>query len=104
MKSTKGVIYILTNPSFPQYIKIGFAKDVKKRLDSLNSSSAIPFAFRIYATYEVEMVHAKFSSRKRGRGFKINQTGYKSNGISRFYNRTDKNMRQYSKGLSSIEE
>ena len=54
MKSTTGVIYILTNPSFPQYIKIGYAKDVKKRLDSLNSSSAIPFAFRIYATYEVE--------------------------------------------------
>ena len=53
---------------------------------------------------EEEMVHAKFSSRKRGKGFKINQTGYKSNGISRFYNRTDKNMRQYSKGLSSIEE
>lgn len=54
MKSTTGVIYILTNPSFPQYIKIGYAKDVQKRLDTLNSSTAIPFAFRIYATYEVE--------------------------------------------------
>lgn len=50
----KGVIYIFTNPSFPQYIKIGYATDVKQRLDELNSSTAVPFAFRIYATYEVD--------------------------------------------------
>ena len=31
-----------------------YAKDVKQRLDVLNSSSAVPFAFRIYATYEVD--------------------------------------------------
>ena len=49
-----GYIYILTNPSFPQYVKIGYATDVKQRLDSLNSSSAVPFAFRVYATYEVD--------------------------------------------------
>ena len=48
-----GCIYILTNPSFPEYVKIGFATDVEKRLRQLNSSSAVPFAFRIYATYEV---------------------------------------------------
>ena len=50
----KGVIYILTNPSFPQYVKIGYATDVRKRLDELNRSTAIPFAFRVYATYEVD--------------------------------------------------
>ena len=50
----KGVIYILTNPSFPQYVKIGYATVVKQRLDELNRSSAVPFAFRIYATYEVD--------------------------------------------------
>ena len=49
-----GYIYILTNPSFPEYVKIGYAKDVKQRLDELNRSSAVPFAFRIYATYEVD--------------------------------------------------
>lgn len=49
-----GVIYILTNPSFPQYVKIGYATDVKQRLDELNRSTAVPFAFRIYATYEVD--------------------------------------------------
>lgn len=51
---SKGFIYILTNPSFPQYVKIGYATDVKQRLDELNRSSAVPFAFRVYATYEVD--------------------------------------------------
>ena len=49
-----GVIYILTNPSFPQYVKIGYADNVESRLKQLNNSECIPFAFRIYATYEVE--------------------------------------------------
>ena len=30
-----GYIYIYTNPSFPQYVKIGYATDVKQRLDEL---------------------------------------------------------------------
>lgn len=49
----KGVIYILTNPSFPQFVKIGYADDVEKRLDQLNRSECIPFAFRLYAYYKV---------------------------------------------------
>lgn len=53
MEQTKGVIYILTNPSFPEYVKIGYADDIEKRLQQLNRSECIPFAFRVYATYEV---------------------------------------------------
>lgn len=49
-----GVIYILTNPSFKEYVKIGYADDVEKRLQQLNCSECTPFAFRIYATYEVD--------------------------------------------------
>lgn len=49
----KGVIYILTNPSFPEYVKIGYTDDLNKRLNSLNSSSAVPFAFKTYAIYDV---------------------------------------------------
>ena len=48
-----GVIYILTNPSFPVYTKIGYADDIDKRLRRLNRSKCISNAFRIYATYEV---------------------------------------------------
>lgn len=51
---SKGVIYILTNPSFPDYVKIGFASDVEKRVQQLNHSSSVPFAFRVYAVYETE--------------------------------------------------
>lgn len=40
-----GVIYIFINPSFPEYVKIGHADDVNKRLKSLNASTAVPFAF-----------------------------------------------------------
>ena len=50
----KGVIYILTNPSFLEYVKIEYADDINERLDILNSSTAVLFAFRAYATYEVE--------------------------------------------------
>ncbi|MDD4157459.1 MAG: GIY-YIG nuclease family protein [Candidatus Cloacimonetes bacterium] len=49
----KKVIYILTNPSFPQFVKIGYADDVIDRVDRLNSNPGLPYSFRIYATYEV---------------------------------------------------
>ena len=50
---SKGYIYILKNPSFPDYVKIGYADDVEERVKQLNSSECTPFAFRVYATYEV---------------------------------------------------
>ena len=53
MSEIKGVIYILTNPSFPEYVKIGYTKDIEQRLLQLNRSETIPFAFRVYATYDV---------------------------------------------------
>ena len=49
----KGVIYILTNPSFKEYVKIGYAHDIENRLRQLNRSETVPFAFRVYAIYEV---------------------------------------------------
>ena len=48
-----GAIYILKNPSFLDYIKIGYADDVYSRLKTLNDKSAVPFAFRLYAYYKV---------------------------------------------------
>ena len=54
MSENSGVIYILTNPSFPEYVKIGYADDINRRLQQLNRSECIPFAFRVYATYEVD--------------------------------------------------
>jgi len=48
-----GFIYILTNPSFNEWVKIGYADDVNKRVKQLNSNECTPFAFRICATNEV---------------------------------------------------
>lgn len=53
MKEKCGVIYILTNPSFPEYVKIGYADDVESRVKQLNNSEAVPFSFHIYATFDV---------------------------------------------------
>lgn len=53
MNDAVGYIYILKNPSFPDYIKIGYADDVYNRLKTLNDKSAVPFAFRLYAYYKV---------------------------------------------------
>ena len=50
---SKGFIYILTNPSFPTYVKIGYADDVEERVTQLNRTECTPYAFRVYATYEV---------------------------------------------------
>ena len=54
-KNTEGkcVVYILTNPSFPEYVKIGYADNLQKRLKELNRSECIPYAFRVFAIYEV---------------------------------------------------
>ncbi|MBR4747909.1 MAG: DUF4268 domain-containing protein, partial [Desulfovibrio sp.] len=48
-----GYIYVLTNPSFPAYVKIGYADDVEARLKELNKSECLPFAFRLHCTLEV---------------------------------------------------
>ena len=65
-----GVIYILTNPSFPEYVKIGYADDIERRLQQLNRSECIPFAFRVYATYEVNLRSIEnFNGKQRVREF-----------------------------------
>lgn len=51
--TNEGYIYVLTNPSFPQYVKIGYTDNINKRLEQLNRSECIPFAFRLYAYYKV---------------------------------------------------
>lgn len=55
---SKGYIYIFTNPSFPDYVKIGYTKNVEQRLKDANSTTWTPFAFRCYAYYETEASNA----------------------------------------------
>lgn len=49
-----GKKHILTNPFFPNYVKIDYSKNVEERLNRLNNSEAVPFAFRLYAKNDVE--------------------------------------------------
>ena len=54
MAEKNGVIYIFTNPSFPEYVKIGYADDIDERLKQLNRSECTPFAVEF-------MQHIRFS-------------------------------------------
>lgn len=51
-----GYIYILTNPAFPQYVRIGYAASVRSYVEELNRSTALPFPFRVYASYEADNI------------------------------------------------
>lgn len=48
-----GQIYILTNPSFKEFVKIGYADNVMERVTILNNNPGLPYAFRVYVTYDV---------------------------------------------------
>lgn len=53
-----GYIYVLTNESFHRedWIKIGYADDVDKRVKEL-SGTAVPLPFEVYCTYEIPRIH-----------------------------------------------
>lgn len=42
MSNTEGYIYILTNPFFPPYVKIGYANNVEARVKKLNQTECTP--------------------------------------------------------------
>ena len=44
----QGVIYILTNPSFPEYVKIGYAAKLEERLRQLNRNEAILLCISVH--------------------------------------------------------
>lgn len=53
MTDNGGYIYVLTNPSFPEYVKIGYADNVDERVTQLNRTECTPFAFKKYAVLHV---------------------------------------------------
>jgi predicted transport protein len=58
MEKTKiGYIYVLTNESFHKenWIKIGYAEDVDKRVKEL-SGTAVPLPYEVYCTYEIPRI------------------------------------------------
>ena len=53
-----GYIYVLTNESFHKdnWVKIGYAEDVEKRVRELSGTS-VPLPFEVYCTYEIPRIH-----------------------------------------------
>lgn len=47
-----GFVYILTNPAFPQYVRIGYTTNIRAHVEALNRTAMVPFPFRVYASYE----------------------------------------------------
>lgn len=47
-KTSIGYLYILTNPSFPDWIKIGRCTHLEKRINSLSSNTCLPFPFECF--------------------------------------------------------
>lgn len=56
MHNYKNVIYILTNPLYAGYVKIGYASDLMDRIGSLNTGMLRNF--EAYAVYETPMKNA----------------------------------------------
>ena len=57
MANQTGFIYILTNESFHRdnWIKIGYAEDVDKRVKELSNTS-VPLPYEVYCTYEIPRI------------------------------------------------
>lgn len=57
MAEKTGYIYVLTNESFhmENWIKIGYAEDVEKRVKELSNTS-VPLPYQVYCTYEIPRI------------------------------------------------
>ncbi len=52
-KFVRDKIYVLTNPAFPDHVKIGKTKNVERRVKELSRHSGVPEPFEIYYACEV---------------------------------------------------
>ena len=63
---SKGIVYILTNQAYPDYIKIGKTTNLEQRLKSLDTTG-VPLPFECYYAIEVsdysrveKLIHQSF--------------------------------------------
>lgn len=52
--SNQNIVYILINPSFPDWVKIGRCSDLDKRLKSLSNNTAVPLPFECFYACKVD--------------------------------------------------
>ena len=67
----QNIIYIMTNPSFPDWIKIGRCSDLTKRIKTLSQNSAVPLPFECFYACRVpngpdieNKIHTIFSDQR----------------------------------------
>ena len=65
MSETTGIIYILTNEAMPGLIKIGKTKNIKERLQKLDTTG-VPLPFKLHYAIEVEDYEQKEKFLHRG--------------------------------------
>lgn len=49
-----GYVYIFTNPSMPDWVKIGSTQNIEQRLKDLNKKTAVPLSFVCFASLKCE--------------------------------------------------
>lgn len=81
MTDKHGYIYVLTNTSFPEYVKIGYADNVDERVAQLNRSECTPFSFKKYDAIDI------FSPKK----FEVLKAYLEKYGLKGGFVRFDKN-------------
>lgn len=52
-----GYVYVLTNPTIPDLVKIGKTSNLEERVRSLSSHSGVPVPFEVYYSCEVSDPH-----------------------------------------------
>lgn len=50
----QNIVYIFTNPTMPDLIKVGITSDVRQRIKDLSQPSGIPVSFKCYYACEVD--------------------------------------------------
>ena len=51
---TKGLVYVLTNEAMPGLVKIGYTKDIARRITELSKPTSVPLPFECFFAVEVE--------------------------------------------------
>lgn len=56
ISNSGGCIYVATNPSFSEHVKIGYAQDLAVKINQLNQNEFLPFPFVVLTAYYTDAI------------------------------------------------